>query len=158
MVRAEIDHSTGNGTIILSPNNSASWQFNMLFLASQAVIAGVIAILFLMDGLWLILPFSGLEILALFSGLYLVVRNNFTTEVLRFNDHVLTVERGHTNIENSWEYQRSWTKIFVRKPAFRGHPCKIVIRSYGKELEIGAFLNKSDKEVLIKKLKRIIYC
>jgi uncharacterized membrane protein len=103
-------------------------------------------------------PVSGLEILALFSGLYLVVRNNFTTEVLTFKDHVLTVERGHTNIENSWEYQRLWTKIFVRQPAFRGHPRKIVIRSYGRELEIGAFLNKSDKEVLIKKLRHIIYC
>jgi uncharacterized membrane protein len=158
MVRAEIDQNTGTGTIVLSPNNSASWRFNMMFIASQAVIASVIAILFLLDGLWLILPFSGLEILALFSGLYLVVRNNFTTEVLTFKDHVLTVERGHSIIENSWEYQRLWTKIFVRDPAFRGHPRKIVIRSHGKELEINAFLNKSDKEVLIKKLKRIIYC
>jgi uncharacterized membrane protein len=158
MVRADIDTSTGNGTIILTPNNSASWQLNMLLLASQAIIASVIAILFVLNGLWLILPFSGLEVLALFSGLYLVVRNNFTTEVLTFKDHVLTVERGHTNIENSWEYQRLWTKIFVRQPAFRGHPRKIVIRSYGRELEIGAFLNKSDKEVLIKKLRHIIYC
>jgi uncharacterized membrane protein len=158
MVRADIDTSTGNGTIILTPNNSASWQLNMLLLASQAIIASVIAILFVLNGLWLILPFSGLEVLALFSGLYLVVRNNFTTEVLTFKDHVLTVERGHTNIENSWEYQRIWTKIFVRQPAFRGHPRKIVIRSYGRELEIGAFLNKSDKEVLIKKLRHIIYC
>lgn len=158
MVKAEIDQKTGNGTIILSPNNSASWDFNMKILWSQALIAGIIAILFIERGMWLILPFSGLEIIALFSGLYYCVRNNFTTEVITFKDHVLKIERGHTNIENSWEYNRPWTKIFVRTSAFRGHPRKILVRSHGKELEIGAFLNKRDKEKLIKNLKHIIYC
>jgi uncharacterized membrane protein len=158
MVRANIDQETGNGTIILSPNNSASWNFNMKILGSQALIAFIVAVLFIERGMWLILPFSGLEIIALFAGLYYCVRNNFTTEVITFKDHVLTIERGHTKIENSWEYQRLWTKILVRTSTFRGHPRKILVRSHGKELEIGAFLNKSDKEKLIKKLKRIIYC
>lgn len=158
MVKANIDLETGNGTIILSPNNSASWDFNMKILGSQVLLAVVIAIPFLYKGLWMVLPFSGLEIGALFAGLYYVVRKNFILEVITFKDHVLTIERGHTSVENSWEYQRLWTKIFVRTSAFRGHPRKIMVRSHGKEMEIGAFLNKSDKEMLIKKLKRIIYC
>jgi uncharacterized membrane protein len=98
MVKTEIDQETGNGTIILSPNNSASWSFNMKILGSQALIAVVIAILFIERGLWLILPFSGLEIIALFAGLYHCVRNNFTTEVIRFTDHLLTIESCHTII------------------------------------------------------------
>lgn len=158
MVKADINENTGTGVIILSPNNSSTWKFNMMVLASLALIAAVISILFLIRGLWLILPFSGLEILALFSGLYLCLYNNHITEVITFKDHILVIERGHKSIENSWEYQRIWTKIFVRNPAYRGHPKKIVIRSHGKELEIGAFLNKNDKEMLIRKLKHIIYC
>lgn len=158
MVRADIDPTTKNGSITLSPNNSASWQFNMLVLGSLALITGTFSIFFLIKGLWLILPLSGLEILALFTGLYLCVRNNIVTEVITFRDHLVIVERGRKSIENCWEYQRSWAKIFVRNSVFRGHPKKIVIRSHGKELELGAFLNKNDKETLIKKLRHIIYC
>lgn len=157
MVQANINQDTGNGVIILTPNNSATWGFNMAVLGSLAAIAGVISIFFLIQGLWMILPFSGLEILALYAGLYLCVRTNFTTEVITFEDHTVTVQRGRKAIENSWEYQRSWAKIFVQKPPFRGYPKKIVIRSHGKELEIGAFLNKEDKENLITKLKRVVY-
>ncbi len=158
MVKAEINQTTKTGTIILSPNNSASWQFNMLVLGSLALITATISIFFLVEGLWLILPVSGLEIFALFTGLYLCVRNSFVTEVITFKNRLLIVERGHRSIENYWEYQRSWAKIFVRNSIFRGHPKKIMIRSHGKELEIGAFLNKNDKEILIKKLRHIIYC
>ena len=157
MVQTEINQATGNGSIVLTPNNSASWRFNMTVLASLGFILSLISVFFLIQGLWLILPFSGLEILALFSGLYLCVRANASIEVITFRDHVVTVERGHKTIEKSWEYPRSWSKIFVRKPAFRGHPKKIFIRSHGKELELGAFLNNNDKDLLIKKLKHLVY-
>jgi uncharacterized membrane protein len=158
MVQAEINQNTGNGSIILTPNNSASWRFNKLVIASLASIAGIISVFFLVQGLWLILPFSGLEILALYAGLYHCVRANFTTEVITFRDHIVTVERGRKSIEETWEYPRSWSKIFVRNPQFRGYPKKIFIRSHGRELELGAFLNKDDKDTLIKKLKHVVYC
>ena len=158
MVQADFNQATGNGTIILTPNNSATWRFNMMVLSSLAVISAFISIAFLLQGLWLILPFSGFEILAVYSGLYVCVRANFTTEVITFRGDLVTIERGRKRIENTWEYQRSWAKIFVRNPKLRGYPKKIVIRSHGKELEIGSFLNKDDKEQLIKKLKHVVYC
>ena len=158
MVQADINQDTGNGIIILTPNNSASWRFNMMVLGSLAAISAVISIFFLVQGLWLILPFSGFEILAVYSGLYICVHANFTTEVITFRDHLVTVERGRRAIDNTWEYQRSWAKIFVRNPKLRGYPKKIVIRSHGRELEIGSFLSKDDKEQLIKKLKHVVYC
>jgi len=59
---------------------------------------------------------------------------------------MVIIEKGHTHSEHSWEYQRSWAKIFIKTPEHRGHPKRIFIRSHGKELELGAFLNKQDKE------------
>ncbi|HHJ34522.1 MAG TPA: DUF2244 domain-containing protein, partial [Gammaproteobacteria bacterium] len=52
---------------------------------------------------------------------------------------------------------RMWAKIFVKKPDKRGYPKQIYIRSHGKELELGSFLNKKDKDILIKDLKNIVY-
>jgi len=157
MVYSEFNPDTGNGIIILKPNNSATWQFNMMIVASLAFIATLISTFFLLQGLWLIAPFSGLEVLALLGCLYLCARSNIQAEVIKFNPDKVIVEQGRTFAEKSWEYHRSWAKILVRKPRHRGHPDQIVIRSHGKELELGAFLNKEDKQTLVKKLRNIIY-
>ena len=158
MVQADINENTGNGTIVLKPNNSATWRFNIIVISSLAFIALLMSIMFLLQGLWLILPFSGLELLLLYLGLSICVHANTTTEVITFHDNTVIIEKGRTYSENSWEYQRSWAKIFIKQPEYRGHPKRIFIRSHGKELELGAFLNKQDKENLISKLKNIVYC
>ena len=158
MVYSDFNPETGHGYIVLKPNNSATWRFNMLVVASLAVIALLISTFFMLQGAWLIAPFSGLEVLALFGCLYLCTRSNIQTEVIKFSPDKVTVEQGRTFAEKSWEYHRSWAKIFVRKPRHRGHPDQVVIRSHGKELELGSFLNKDDKARLVKKLRKIIYC
>jgi uncharacterized membrane protein len=157
MVYSEFNPDTGHGIIILKPNNSATWRFNMMVVASLAFIATLISTFFLLQGLWLIAPFSGLEVLALLGCLYLCARSNIQTEVIKFKPDKVIIEQGRTFAERSWEYHRSWAKIFVRKPRLRGRPDQVVIRSHGKELELGSFLNKDDKEALVRKLRSIIY-
>ena len=157
MVETRINEDTGLATIILKPNNSSSWQFNMKIVASLAVIAVFLSSYFALQGLWLIFPFTGLAVGILFYCLYLRMRANINTEVITFGENTVLVERGLYHAEKSWKYHRLWTKIFVKKPARRGHPKQIFIRSHGKELEIGSFLNKKDKEILIKDLKAAVY-
>ena len=157
MVYSEFNPDTGNGYIVLKPNNSATWGFNLAVVASLAFIALLISTFFLLQGLWLIAPFSGLEVLALFGCLYLCVRSNIQTEVIKFSPDKVIIEQGRTFAEKSWEYHRSWAKIFVRKPRLKGRPDRVVIRSHGRELELGSFLNQGDKETLVKKLRIIIY-
>jgi uncharacterized membrane protein len=157
MVYSEFNPDTGSGYIVLKPNNSASWRFNILVVASLALLALLISTFFLLQGLWLIAPFSGLEVLALLGCLYLCARSNIQTEVIKFSPDKVIIEQGRTFAEKSWEYHRSWAKIFVRKPRHKGHPDQIVIRSHGKEVELGSFLNKDDKETLVRKLRNIIY-
>lgn len=157
MVQANIDSSTGVGTIVLRPNNSESWRVNKLVVASLACISGMIALWFLWQGLWMVLPFSGLELLWLYLALCLCMRNNIRTEVIVFEDDKVTIERGKRFIEEKSEYPRAWSTILVRQPPFRGHLKQIFIRSHGKEQELGAFLSKSDRETLIQALRRAIY-
>lgn len=157
MVYSEFNPESGNGIIILKPNNSATWRFNMMVVASLALIATLISLFFLLQGLWLIAPFSGLEVLALLGCLYLCTRTNIQTEVIKFKPDKVIIEQGRTFAEKTWEYHRTWAKILVRKPRHRGHPDQIVIRSHGRELELGSFLNQDDKETLVKKLRNIIY-
>jgi uncharacterized membrane protein len=157
MVYSEFNPATGTGYIVLKPNNSATWRFNMMVVASLALIGLLISTFFFIQGLWLIAPFSGLEVVLLLTCLYLCTRSNIQTEVIKFSPDKVIIEQGRTFAEKSWEYHRTWARIFVRKPRHRGHPDQIVIRSHGKELELGSFLNEDDKETLVKKLRHIIY-
>ena len=157
MVYSEFNPETGNGYIVLKPNNSATWRFNMMVVASLALLGTLISTFFLLQGLWLIAPFSGLEVLALLACLYLCARSNIQTEVIKFSPDKVIIEQGRTFAEKSWEYHRTWAKIFVRKHKRRGHPDQVVIRSHGQEVELGSFLNSDDKETLVKKLRNIIY-
>lgn len=158
MVYSEFNPETGSGYIVLKPNNSATWRFNMMVVASLAFIATLISTFFLLQGLWLIAPFSGLEVLALLGCLYLCARANIQTEVIKFSPDKVIIEQGRTFAEKSWEYHRSWAKILVRKHRRGGHPDQVVIRSHGKEVELGSFLNGDDRKTLVKKLRKIIYC
>ncbi len=157
MVETNINENTGSATIVLRPNNSASWQFNMKIVASLTLIAFCISGYFALQGLWLIFPFAGLEVSFLAICLYLRLRANIDTEVITFDETSVMIERGRYEAEKSWKYHRMWAKIFVKQPALRGHPKQVFIRSHGKELELGAFLNKKDKEILINDLKGVVY-
>ncbi|MCK4833625.1 MAG: DUF2244 domain-containing protein [Gammaproteobacteria bacterium] len=157
MVETSINQSTGLVTIVLKPNNSSSWQFNMKIVISLAATAFFISAYLAMQGLWLVFPFAMLAVAALFTSLYLRMRDNIKTEVITFDENTVLVERGSYHAEKSWKYQRLWTKIFIKKPTTRGYPKQIFIRSHGEELELGSFLNKKDKEILIKDLKTAVY-
>ena len=157
MVETNFNENTGSATIVLRPNNSASWQLNMKVVASLAVIAFFISTYFALQGLWLIFPFAGLEVGFLAACLYLRIRANYNTEVIIFDETSVVVERGHYQVEKTWKYHRMWAKIFVKKPKLHGRPKQVFIRSHGKELELGSFLNKKDKEILIKDLKNAVY-
>jgi uncharacterized membrane protein len=157
MVKTSINKNTGVTTIVLRPNNSASWQFNMKIVASLALIAFCISSYYALQGLWLIFLFAGLSVVLLFICLYIRLRANIKTEIIYFDENSVVVERGSYFAEKTWKYQRMWAKIFVKKPLLRGYPKQVFIRSHGKELELGAFLNKKDKEILIQDLKTVIY-
>ncbi|HHJ35249.1 MAG TPA: DUF2244 domain-containing protein, partial [Gammaproteobacteria bacterium] len=116
MVETRIDENTGLSTIILRPNNSSSWQFNMQIVASLAFIAFCISSYFALHGLWLVFPFAGMEVGFLFFCLYYRLRANINTEVITFDDSTVVVERGSYSVEKSWKYHRMWAKIFVKKP------------------------------------------
>ena len=157
MVETSINENTGLAVIVLRPNNSASWRFNMLIVASLAFIAFCLSTYLALQGLWVVFPFAVLEIGFLFICLYLRLRANINTEVITFDEGTVVVERGSYHAEKTWKYHRMWAKIYVKKPVTRGYPKQIFIRSHGKELELGSFLNKKDKEILIKDLKHIVY-
>jgi uncharacterized membrane protein len=155
MIEADIDDTRHTGRIVLYPNMSASWRTNMLFFYAVGGVALVTAVFFAFQGAWLILPFAGLELLALVSVIYYWYRHHQRMEVLSFSDDAIVIQKGCREPEKEWVYEKFWSKAMVRR-AHQWYPLQVAIRHRGEEVEIGRFLTDDEKQVLINQLRRVM--
>ncbi len=142
---------------IVRRNQSLSWRGNKLFIYFMAAITFGIASLFALQGLWLILPFAGLEILALTLGLYMCSLRCRDQEVVTIDDDLVTVEKGRQKPSQAWQFERAWVSLELVKSPLRGHPSKLLIRSKGKETEIGRCLTNDERKSLSDSLAKALH-
>ncbi len=141
---------------VLRSDSSLSWQANKFLLAGISVIALTIAGAFMMMGLWLILPFSGLEVAALWVMMYAVKLRQRAQEVLRVSDYDIVVQRGRHLPEHELKFPRHWTRLVVRQGPTELHPKRLYLRCYGQETEVGCALGPHDRDTLIHELAATI--
>lgn len=133
---------------VVQQNHSMSWRGNKLFLLSLAVLSFGIAAIFAYMGLWLILPFAGLEILALTFGLYYCSLRCKDREVITVTNDSLLIERGRDKPKERWQFQRAWTHLELKQALQPSHTSQLLVRSKGEELEIARYLTNKDKKTL----------
>lgn len=156
MVIADFDRESRTGRIVLTPNRSWSWRANLIFLGVLSVVCLVIGTAFFLQGLWLILPFSILEVSLVGLAMYYCVRRTHSQEVLTFSDDELMIESGRRKPEKRHVFKRLFARVFIRRPRHPWYPTRIAVRSHGREVEVGDFLSPEDKDLLITELKRMI--
>jgi uncharacterized membrane protein len=156
MIQADIDRHNNTGQIVLSPTTSASWRTNLLFIYAVAATALSSAIFFALQGAWLILPFAGLEVLALFGVVYYWYRHHSRKEVLRFTTEEVTVEKGIKQPEERRVYQKFLARAHVRQPRHPWYPTAVSIRCRNEEIRIGEFLTEDETKELITCLRQVI--
>jgi len=156
MINAELDRETAVGNIILSPNLSARWQTTKYFLYIVSTFALTIAICFAAIGLWMILPFTGIEIIVLLIVMYRVSRKCYRKEVIRLNKETVTVESGLDKPSSHWHSELFWARLVVKHAGHPWHSDKLYLRGRHDQIEIGAFLNDHEKLQLVKHLRNYI--
>lgn len=156
MVETQIDTARQQGHIILSPNLSARWKSNVVFLYLVSTFTLAIGITFALAGLWLILPFAGLEVMALVWVVYKVAHKCHRIEVIHLSQNNVRVERGYRRPQSSWQSETFWTRMIVARQERPWHPLRVFLRSRNDQIEIGAFLNDEDKRLLIRELRHFV--
>ena len=134
-----------NMQFVVTPNFSMSWKANQTLIISLAVLSFGMALAFAAQGLWMILPFVGLEITALTAGLYWCCLKATRREVISIDADYITVAAGRDHAVQTTQFQTAWTKIMLHPSRVTGHPGQLVLRSKGKELEVGAFLSQDER-------------
>lgn len=140
----------------ISPNCSISWRELLAFYLLTCVIALGIGIFFTLAGMWLVLPFSGLEMIALGTVLYLTSRKVHRREVITLDPDRVVIEKGISRIDQSWEFETVGTRLIDEKNGPRGSRRKLVLGAHGNYVEIGEFLDNLEKDELAFRLKDCI--
>ena len=150
--------NSGEGyRFVLAPNCSISWpELLLLFYLLTCLVALAVGLFFTLQGLWLVLPFSGLEMLALGIGLYVTSRKVYRKEVITLDPERTRIEKGVQRIDQSWEFKTPWIRIIDELPDRRSPRRKLAISMYGESVEVGSFLANSEKEALAFQLKDCI--
>ena len=156
MVDTQLQQDGTGCRIILSPNLSANWRTNVKLMYLVTVIAIIVSTGFALAGAWLILPFAGIEVGALFALVYYVSRKCNRKEVIIVSEDSLKVERGYRRPEEQWICDRFWVRAVVGGSSHPWHPDRIILRCRQREIEVGAFLNDKDKQRLVNELRRFV--
>ena len=136
--------------IELRPNKSSSLRQNVLFFGMLSLICITFGVGFFIVGAPLILPFAGLEILALIT---IIKLNRDWSNQLQ----ILTIDKLHVKITNNKRkkiYDRFLSKFLIQE---KNGAKVILLQSYKEQIEIGRFLTADEKDELIAILKRKVH-
>mgnify|MGYP001818717397 CR=1 FL=1 len=156
MVTVNKVHSGDRYRFVLSPNCSISWRELVLFYLLTCAVALAVGLFFTLQGMWLVLPFSGLEMLALGSGLYITSRKVYQREVITLDPDYTRIEKGVRRVQQSWEFKTPWVRVIDESPGGFGTRRMLAICVSGESVEIGSFLANPEKDALAFQLKDCI--
>jgi uncharacterized membrane protein len=142
--------------IELAPNCSLTPSGAMLFFASISLFSLAFALFFVLQGFWPVLPFWGLEMLALWIALQASMRQGgYSQTVLITDSRVSLVTRTRHGAQKQ-DFARHWTKVRLRSPPRRHGLSKLTIESRGQACEVGSFLTEEDRCRLAEHLRYLV--
>jgi len=164
MVISDKCTSTDLSCVVVRPNRSLSWRQSLIFLAAIAVPLLLVSLVLAARGFWLILPFAGLELAALFACIYVVSHAAQRCEVISIGATMVTVEKGRERgrcpekggPEERTEFARGWVRVELSNKTKHWYPRRLWIGASGRRVELGEFLIDEEKEKLAAELHRLL--
>ena len=145
--------NNGADMIVAEPNRSATWQTNKIVLIMMCALSGTIALGFTLLGAWPILPFAGLEMMALGSALYYVCWKLRYRHVITLEPEVVRIQKGHYYPKKEWEIAVDDVALSIVPEQHPWDAPSIALFSKGEEISLGEFLNRDDALELLALLK-----
>ena len=134
--------------------NSFSARGCGIVFGSLAGFSLLVAVVFSALGAWLILPFAGLEAMALYWAYRWVGRHAQDSESLVIHGDAVVLAVREAAQTRRYEFNRVWAQLVVRHQA-RGHTrdLRLALRSHGTEVEVGRYLDDGGRQRLAQELK-----
>lgn len=158
MVQIDKINSRTDYRLILAPNCSINWRQLLVFYLFTCFVALAVGLFFVLQGIWMVLPFSGLEMLVLGLALHIVFRKTQKREVITIGNVSVRIEKGQYFPDQCWEFEKSWIRLHDELTSDNNPRRKLALGSHGTYVEVGDFLNSFEKDALAFQLKGCIIC
>jgi uncharacterized membrane protein len=143
--------ATVDYNIISKPNCSLTSQAKVKLFLLLAIIPVLVGLSFTMLGLWMVFPFIGLELLGLGYAFYYLNSHAGDFESISIVDDRLVVEKHSMQQTRQFVLNTYWAKLVISHA--RNGNLQLYLRSKGKDLEIGNFMNNEQRCALAEQLK-----
>ncbi len=148
-----ISHNSNSLQIVLTPNRSMSWRGNQYFILSLLVLSGSIGVGFALLGAWVILPFAGLEMLAVSGALYYVSWKLNYRQVIELELDRLTIEKGYYKPKKVWRFKREDVALTIEPAQHPWDTPTIRLQHKHEVIVLGEFLSQADHKLLVDSLR-----
>lgn len=152
----ELLDNAASQTLVLRPNAAMPWRRNLYVIAIFGFGILGFATFWTIKGVVLALPMGILEMIGLTWALWWVARQAQRCQTIELTAHEVIIQSGRDQPESEWRSARAWTRVQVDKPKRRGDPPRVWFCFKGDQVEVGGFLNRRDRQRLIRVLKKVI--
>ena len=151
MLITEID-AYNSFRVTFKPNSTLSPANKQKVVILLTVIPCLVGLGFALVGAWLILPFVGLEIFALAYAFYYINSHESDYESVTIEGDNLVVQRSVGNQVSQQVVNPYWVKVV--KHELPNGELHLYLQSHGKEIEVGRYLTRTQRELLAKQLQQ----
>jgi uncharacterized membrane protein len=143
----------GEFLLIARRNNSLSSTGRWVVLGSLVFLSLGISSAFAFIGAWLVLPFAGAEMAALFLAFRYVERHAGDFESIAIKGDSVLMERWETGDVRRYEFNRYWAQVVLHQMG-SARRTTLALRSHGREVEFGQHLTEDQRQALAHTLKQ----
>lgn len=134
--------------LIVTANQSMSWKANLYLAASLGFISMGVAIAMATFGLWMVIPFAGLEVIFIVVCLYLTLKRLSRQEVITVNNDAITLEWGYNRPDVVVNLPRRWSRLSYQCKDSVFEVGELSLLAHGKRYPLGKCLNREEKKAL----------
>lgn len=145
MISVHTDANSGTTRITLLPNRSADWRQARWLLLLLAIPVAAVAIGWSLAGMWVILPFAGIEFSLVAFFMYHVSRQTLRRQEIRLTDKSITVVSGLSYPERFCHSSRQAARVSLLEPEKPTDLVRIHLYTASGHCELGRFLGHADR-------------
>jgi len=138
---------------VVQGNQSMSWKANLWLAGALGAIVMGIALAMASQGLWMVIPFAGLEVLLVLFCLYLTVKRLARKEVITVADDAVKLEWGESRPDKQVALPRYWSRLNYHCPESEFEVGVLEVAAHGRRYALGRALGRDEKRTLYNKLK-----
>ncbi len=137
-------------TWLLKRNCSASPSQLAAVFGSLVAVSFVFGVAFAALGLWMVLPFVGIELIAVAVAFFWYGRHAVDFERIELASDLLVVDRVDGSARHRWEFDARAVRVLVDE---KSRSVRVRLAAHGAAVEIGRHLREGSRSELARELR-----